>query len=527
MSEGNEATTASLASGEWQRLHPVSALFVAAQLLRHVALPLLAALVLGRGAGWEAIAAFPLGLAAIWAVLEASRYRYALQGEELVIHEGVLGRRVRHVPLARIHNTSRLRKLPHRLLGVTELHLESAAGGKPEAVMRVLHLEAALVLESALRTSGAGAKSPSIAHGEADSPAAGTGAVGPQELHRLSALEILKLGLISNRGMVVVGMFFAAIGPKQELNRRFFGWFREPVRAMKATFADQLAGGHRLWLLLEVALLVLMFMALVRGLSVILAYFRYQGFRLEQEGEKLVVHRGLSTQVTASARLPRLQRWELVETWLHRRFDRCRLEVSVAGNDPNDHEHGLDPSGRFDELAPIGTPAQAQALLRRCLPGLDWSRLQWQPLGEKAFWRRLWGSGRFLLIVLLGVLALDAMQGWSTTPTEILGVAAVGAVLLILYCRAWVRFAAFAECGELLLYRHGVLTRRWVVVAGPRLQQLSLYSSALDRSLGLCHLRADSQGSAKTHRALDIPCLPLEVAERLRARLWGQVLRPY
>lgn len=524
MSDRGATPAASLATGEWQRLHPVSALFVAAQLLRHVALPLLAALVLGRGAGWEAIAAFPLGAAAIWAVLEASRYRYALQGSELVIHEGVLGRRVRHVPLARIHNSSRLRKLPHRLFGVTELHLESAAGGKPEAVMRVLHLEAALALESALRASGATAHAPA---GEDATRVEPNRPAGPLLLHRLGGLDILKLGLISNRGMVVVGMFFAAIGPKQELNRRFFGGLREPIRVLKATFADQLAAGHRLWLLLELALLVLLFMALVRVLSVVLSYFRYHGFRLEQEGEKLVVHRGLSTQVSASARLPRLQRWELVETWLHRRFGRCRLAVSVAGNDPNDHEHGLDPGGRFEELAPIATPAQAQALLQRCLPELDWQRLHWQPLGEKAFWRQLWGSGRFLLLAVLALLGLALVQDWATTPAEIFTVAALGVGLLVAYCRAWVRFAAYAECGELLLYRHGVLTRRWVVVAGPRLQQLSLYSSALDRSLGLCHLRADSQGSAKTARALDIPCLPRAEAERLRARLWHEVMQPY
>ena len=51
-----------------------------------------------------------------------------------------------------------------------------------------------------------------------------------------------------------------------------------------------------------------------------------------EDGRQLLVHRGLSTQVTASARLPRLQRWELVETWLHRRFGRCRSNCNdVSG----------------------------------------------------------------------------------------------------------------------------------------------------------------------------------------------------
>jgi len=519
-----------LQAGNWQRLHPLSALFVAAHLLRHVALPAVVAVVFGRGSGWEIWAAVPLGVTAIWAVLQASRYRYALQGAELVIHEGVLGRSVRHVPLARIHNTSRLRKLPHRLLGVTELHLESASGGKPEAVMKVLSLAAALRLEQALKGSPAArASDAAVPDGlaSADHGSAPAAAPSTRLLHRLSSLDILKLGLISNRGMVIVGMAFAAVAQKPELHRRFFGWLSVPTAWLKQAFVRLFESGHWLWLAGEIVLLVMAFLLFVRGLSVVLAFFRYQGFRLEQQGEKLLMHRGLSTQVTATARLPRLQRWELVETWLHRRFGRCRLAVSVAGHDEQDHEHGLDPGGRFDELAPIATPAEAQALLRHCLPALQWEQLRWQPLPPQAFWRQLWGNARFIAIAGLALLTLDASLHWALPPSLLAGGLALLVLGQVLYSRAWVAFAAYAEAGELLLYRHGVFTRRWVVVAGPRLQQLSLYSSALDRSLGLCHLRADSQGGGKGGRALDIPCLPLAEAQRLRARLWGQVLRPY
>ncbi len=526
----SEPDATALSQGGWQRLHPVSALFVAAHLLRHVALPVLAALVFGRGAGWEHWAVLPLGLAAIWAVLEASRYRYALQGAELVIHEGVLGRRVRHVPLARIHNSSRVRKLPHRLLGVVELRLESAAGGKPEAVMKVLSLPAALALEEVLRgVSGGAPMAAAMAAGAPTQPPASLPAApaSTRLLHRLGPGDIFKLGLISNRGMVIVGAVFAAVAQKPELHRRFFGWLSMPTAWVRDVFVRLIESGHWLWLALEILLLVLTFLVFVRGLSVVLAFFRYQGFRLEQEGEKLVVHRGLSTQVSATARLPRLQRWELVESWLHRRFGRCRLAVSVAGHEEHDHDHGLDPGARFDELAPIATPEQAQALLTHCLPALDWQRLHWQALPANAFWRQLWGTGRFVLIALLALLGLDAASHWLLPPMVLLAAVGLMGLGLTAYCRAWVRFAAYAECGELLLYRHGVLTRRWVLVAGPRLQQLSLYSSALDRSLGLCHLRADSQGGAKTSRALDIPCLPLAEAQRLRARLWQQVLQPY
>ena len=63
---GRQSPAGVLTTGQWQRLHPLSALFVAAQLLRHVALPVLAAVVFGRGSGWEVWAAVPLGVTAIW-----------------------------------------------------------------------------------------------------------------------------------------------------------------------------------------------------------------------------------------------------------------------------------------------------------------------------------------------------------------------------------------------------------------------------------------------------------------------------
>ena len=52
-----------------------------------------------------------------------------------LVREGLLDRTQRHIPFARIHNISQQSQFFHRLLGVTVLRLDSAAGGKPEAVI--------------------------------------------------------------------------------------------------------------------------------------------------------------------------------------------------------------------------------------------------------------------------------------------------------------------------------------------------------------------------------------------------------
>ncbi|MDT9000131.1 PH domain-containing protein [Paucibacter sp. APW11] len=524
-----------LQEAEAQRLHPLSALFVAGGMLRKVALPVLGGLVLGRGhQGWELWATVPLCLIAMWSVLRTSRYRYQLKDGELLVQEGVLGREWRHIPLARIHTSNQRRQLLHRLLGVTELSLESAAGGKPEAVMRVLSLRAAVALEARLRHAPApDAVAPaatetlaSIGTETAVAPAVGHSSSAPRTWLQLGMGEIVRLGLASNRGMVIVGVLFGAVMQKDQLREPFLRAMRVPLVWLKQTSAGLLAQGHWGWWLLEAGVLLLVGLLVLNLLSIVLALFKYHGFHLEQQGEKLVQRRGLSTRVSASARLPRLQRWEMQQNLRHRLMGRCRLAVTVAG-DGDQHEHGLAPGGRFEELAPIATPAEAQQMLQRCLPALDWAALQWRPLGTKTLWRQLWGQGRWLALILGAGVMINVALHWALPAIGLAGVALLAVLALFAYARAWTAFAAVAEQGELLLYRHGVLNRQWVLIAGPRLQHVALYSSALDRSLGLTHLRADTLGGSRQHRALDIPCLDLAAAQWLRERLWRQILRPY
>src|SRR5690606_12444744 len=90
--------------------------------------------------------------------------------------------------------------LLHRLFSVAEVRLESASGGKAEARMQVLRLDEALALERLIRRRGEVAAD---AAANAAQPADG------RLLLALPTYEVLRLGLISNRGMVVVAGAFA------------------------------------------------------------------------------------------------------------------------------------------------------------------------------------------------------------------------------------------------------------------------------------------------------------------------------
>src|SRR5690606_77615 len=272
-----------------------------------------------------------------------------------VVRSGLLERSLRQIPFARIHNVALHQSLLHRLFGVAEVRLESAGGKKPEAEMRVLRLQEALALEQLIRHRG------QVVAGAVD---AAVDARDGELLLALPTREVVRLGLISNRGMIVIGGAFALawqVFPDDAMSGAFKRLWREAFG-----YVGHYNGG---WVggVLAVTALVLLALLLVRAFSVVLALVRYHGFRLDEHGRRLTVERGLLTRVRTSVPRRRIQAWTLRETALHRLFKRRALEIDTATSQQNPNQEKT-----LHELAPIATPDGCDALVRHVLPGADW-----------------------------------------------------------------------------------------------------------------------------------------------------------
>ena len=505
------------------RLHPMSFLFLLGGLGRQLAVPLLALLFAGgRWSNASMIAAVGVSVITLFSVLKARAFQYSLDENTLHIRDGLIDRTQRHIPFSRIHNVSQRRKLLHRLLNVTELHLESASGTKPEAVMRVLGLREANDLEALLRgkhaldTSAAPHPTAAVAGGEAPAP---------ELLLALPWADVIRVGIASNRGLVMVAVIVGA-GAQSEQLRKQAAAMLEPFRHWVAqTVTQEVQAAHGLRVAFSIVGIVLLAWLMTRVLSVALAIFRYHRFRLERQGDKLLASHGLSTQVRAGVRLNRLQRWQIDETWLHRRMGRCRVSVTVAGGSskPGGGAQGADPGMQFTELAPIATWPQAQSLMVACLPTLAWDALQWQQL-HKAGMSRLWSQGRWWLGGTAVLLAFVTSQ--LTGPLVVVAwlLSACALIAWLAYTARWAATAAYAVAGSVLVFRSGVWHRRWVIVETSRLHVLRIHTSRLDRRLGLASFQASAQGGSQAHRTLDIPYLPLGVAHQLRETIWARLL---
>jgi len=308
-----DAAAAGAAPAE-RRLHPWSWLFVLLQQLKQFVVPLVAAFFFGgdRNELWPLIG---VGVLTFASVMQYVTYRYVVGRDALAIRSGWLHRQRREIPYARIHNVSVEQSLLHRVFGVAELRLESAGGQKPEAQMRVLRLDDALALERLVRHRGTAVQVEGV-----DAPA-------PDVLLSMSTGEVLRLGLISNRGLLVLlGAWAASVQFSPRLVENLFeSW----GKALFGWASDHHFGLQQY--AIAAVTLALAFLLLMRLLSIAIALMQYHGFRLTEQARRLTVERGLLARFRSSASRRRLQAWTLHEGVLHRWFGRRSLHVDTAG----------------------------------------------------------------------------------------------------------------------------------------------------------------------------------------------------
>ena len=485
-----------------QRLHPWSWLFVLLQQLRQFLVPLVVLLFAGRrDAGpWEYAEYAPLaGVAAlvVVSVLQYFTYRYRIGTDGISIRSGLLQRNLREIPFTRIHNVGVHQSLLHRLFGVAEVRLESAGGNKPEGQMRVLGLEQALALERLVRHHGSTPDTTAT-------PATGE-AADEELLLAMPPGEVVRMGLISNRGMLVVAAgagLLAQAAPERMLADR--------VRLHVQDVIGYADGLHLGWLGMAAVALVLLAAgaAAVRVLSVALALGQYYGFRLVRTQGRLVVERGLFARVRTSVAPRRIQAWHLQETLLHRWFGRRALRIDTAtGGAENDPR-------KLRELAPIATPAACDALAGDLLAGAQWPPADWQGVPRRCWWRLFAGSVPWNLL-LAGVL------WWHLGPWA----------LLVTLWLPWSAYAAWQQAGRigysldtrLVAVRGGWWSRWWRLAEVDKIQALRLQRSPLDRWLGTASLAMDTAGAGAMSPPLRIPFLPEAQARELHGRL-GRML---
>ena len=501
MNEAPIDTAALPQDGQEHRLHPLSWLFVLLAQAKQFILPLLVLLFAGRGDRNDLWGLIAVGVLVIASLAEYFTYRYLLRSDGIRIRSGWLHRSLREIPFARIHNVNVHQSLLHRLFGVAEVRLEAAGGVKPEAQMRVLRMDQALALEALVKRRG-----------QAVDAAHETPLEQAPPLLTLSTSELVRLGLISNRGMLVVAAAFGALAQTGDnvfgvlidrWGKVAFGWLTDTI--------GQHAHDSPLVIGLAIASLVTAALVALRLLSVALAILQFHGFTLREDDGRISVERGLLARSRSSAKRRRIQAWSLRETVLHRWFRRRSLRVDTATG-----QRGAQEQHTLKDIAPIATPQRCDELIQHFLPEAGWGALDWQPLHR----------GAWLRIAVPGLLFVAAITGALCWRFGAMGLLALLLIPLQLW-RAW-RIAGacgYADNGRLVAWRSGWLSKTWNFAEIGKIQAVRLSQSPLDRRLGMANLLLDTAGASPFGAPLHLFHLPMAAAEAMSARLVAQLAR--
>jgi putative membrane protein len=483
------------------RLHPYSILFAFLSQFRLFIVPgILVYLGIGSGDSdwWEPWMMLFVVPAAGLSMLRYFTYRFRFEPSELVIRTGLVFRKERHIPYARIQNIDAVQNVLHRLLRVIEIKIETGSGDAAEATMSVLPLSA---LPEMRQRVFAGRQ------GTADHET-----VEPQDarpLLQLDLKELLLCGFIENRGAVLIA---ASAGVTWELGifDRVLSVVFGPVSVGRGVIRNLFRG-----VLPDVTVswtgIALTFVAiagvvvLIRLFSMAWAAVRLYGFTLSIVDEDVRTRFGLLTRVAMTIPLRRVQTMTVRESPLHRYFERVAVKVDTAGGrvgEQNEHQER-------EYVAPILQRAALDGFSREII-GVTLAGREWRAPHPRAFRREVKGW-------LVPVVPMAALLGfyfrWAAIP-----VVALLAVWAIIGARQTVRHLGWATTDDAVMFRSGWLWRRVVVVRFAKIQAVTRHESPFDRRAHMARIHVDTAGAAEGS-VINIPYVARDEAEALYAQL--------
>jgi putative membrane protein len=341
--------TASPAAEPRRRLHPLTPLVKGARALV-VIIAALSWQTFGRaGLAWFAamVVAALIGQV-ILSVISWYFTGYQVVGRELRIHEGLVFRRSRAIPLERLQSVEVVRPLTAQLTGLAELRLEVVGGSKTEAPLAFLTVDEARALRERLlvlagkASEAAPAESPEREQAHVERP-----------IHAVTNRDLLISQLLTPQTLFIpVGVAFVVIQFATEATWSFIGI---------ASTLTAMAG------------------VLLQPVRRVLADWN---FRLARQDGSLRVRGGLLETRSQTMPLDRLQAvevtWPLL--WRAKRWLRLRPHVAgIAAPSSADNAGG----GR---LLPVGDPDTARLVLAEALPGVALDEILFTQPSRRARW---------------------------------------------------------------------------------------------------------------------------------------------
>ncbi|MDQ3547293.1 MAG: PH domain-containing protein [Chloroflexota bacterium] len=447
---------------EPHRLHPAAIVLMGLQIVRQFALPALFPIAIRLfNDGLDAVsfqtaiiaAAILLalfGLSTAYGVLAWHRFTYRVEAGELRIEQGILNRQRRFIPVERIQTFDSSQGLLQRLLGVVSVRVETAGGGggTPEVSLPGVSQGDSERLRQALAAGRAGIGPAEPEDADALAPAA--------NVWKLSANDLLLAGSTGGRAGVALSIVVAAIS-----------------LAENVVPFDRLSGlAERVTGVVVVIGLALVLAALTWLLGVAGTILAHAGFTITQQGDHLLIERGLLERRRATIPIERIQAIRIIEGVIRQPFGLVELRVESAGYGPK--------AGESTVLCPLLRRRDVLPFLERMAPSMAVAGA-FQPLPKRA--RRRYA---LQLSILIQPVFLIVPVVYFFYPLGLLSLLLLPTLVLL---GLWqYHDAGWTVAGDTLLLRWRSIGRTTAIVPRRRVHVGETYQNPFQRRVNLSTL---------------------------------------
>lgn len=477
----------------WRRAHPAYMLTALLRNLRGFIFPAIIIL-LGRGAGQAGrlgslallgISLVILLLSGIAGVVQWWVYRYALTPERLLVRSGIVFRQERAIPYQRIQSVNLEQAPLDRILGISRMKIETAAGAaESEVELKAVKQADALALRERLLAARSHQR---------EGPAT-PGAV-PETLPA-EATEVRLLRALSYRDLLLAGATSGTIGPALAilgLGIRFAEDLMPDTWWRRVPWENVSGASPRLSVIAVIILVIAIVAWLLAIGGTILTWY---GFELRRDNTHLVVQYGLLDRRRTTIPIGRIQAIRIEESLLRQPFRLATIRYDSAGRVGSDE-------GGSGVLFPMMPLHEVTSLLREAAPefAVEVDRPALQHLPDRALSRYIVGKTVTSLIVV-GVIMTgiwfwqDSLPWWGYLPL-------IWPVLEVVFGWLGWRDAGWRLGDGLLLLRTRGLERSLLIAPLRRIQHRGTTANPLQRRGDLATLHiAVAGGGLGGHYAL-------------------------
>lgn len=431
-----------------------------------------------------------------------SRFRYWLDGDDLVTESGVLSRKRVTVPLERIQSVSTRQSVVHRIFDLVEVQVQTAGSAMAEITLTAVDGEVAQRLRrlatAASPKQGVLTDPTGVAPGATAEPGGSGPAPAPPEPILRRTIPELTRAALSRNPLTLLAPIALVVGVLVQTGDWLEDWMESTVESL---FGSPV--------IIVAAIVIGLLISVVTSVAALLV--RFYDLTLVRHGSSLRHTQGLLTRREFSATIERIQGMVRTQNPVERALKIGGLRLPVAGTPVAAGSNPGGPGAQRGSGGQLDLPATTlidEAAIARIILGPEPAKAPVVHGISRLAWRRwlLWTG----VVPAVGFAVLAALGGLPPIPVAMF--AGVWTVLVAATTRRYQRSWHWSVGDEVAQTTSGVISRRTIRMAVRKTQTVTLRQGIFHRRHGLADVTVRSAGRV----SVVIPMLPLDQAASLR-----------